>query len=291
MGDAQRAAELVTKAEQTLKKWVYFGGDKTEDALEMYEKAANLYKMSKNWDEAGQTFLKTVPCHIKLGSKYEAATAYTNAANCFKKGNKTEAIQSMQSAIGIYTEMGRFATAAKIEKELAEMLEEQEDLEGAIQHMQQAADYFDGENQKSSANQCIAKVAHLCASVEKYDEAIENFEKAARGCVDDRLLKWGAKEFFFKASLCRLARMRDIEDDVSFVKEKIEEYRDEDVHFGGSYESKCLDGIATAMEQKDVSAFKKALREYDNIQKLDNWKTAVFLKVLALLENQQEDLT
>ncbi len=48
MSDAQRAAELVAKADATLKKWVYIGGDKHEDALEMYEKAANLYKMSKN---------------------------------------------------------------------------------------------------------------------------------------------------------------------------------------------------------------------------------------------------
>lgn len=49
MGDSQRAAELVAKADATLKKWTYFlGGDKHEDALELYEKAANLYKMSKN---------------------------------------------------------------------------------------------------------------------------------------------------------------------------------------------------------------------------------------------------
>lgn len=202
----------------------------------------------------------------------------------------TEAIQAMQNAISIYTEMGRFATAAKHEKELGDMLEEDDDLEGAIQHIQTAADYYDGENQKSSANQCIAKVAHLLATVGRYDEAIDYFERAARNASEDRLLKWGAKEFFFKAAVCRLAKMKDVEDEVTFVKDKIEEYKDEDVHFGSSYECKCLENMIPAIEKKDVSGFKKALREYDGVQKLDNWKTAIFLKVLSSVEEAVKDV-
>jgi alpha-soluble NSF attachment protein len=291
MGDSQRAAELVAKADATLKKWTYFlGGDKHEDALELYEKAANLYKMTKNWEEAGRTFLKTVPCHIKLGSTFEAANAYQNAANCFKKSNKPEAIQALKNAIQILTDMGRFASAAKLEKELGELLEEEQDFESAIQHMQTAADYFDGENQKSSANQCIVKIAHLYGTVEKFDEAIENFEKAARNCVDDRLLKWGAKEYFFKAAACRLAKMKDPEEEISSVKEKIEEYKDEDVHFGSSYEYKCIENMIPAIEKKDIPGFKKALRDYDSIQKLDDWKTSIFLKVLKVLESSVKDV-
>jgi hypothetical protein len=35
--------------------------------------------------------------------------------------------------------------------------------------------------------------------------AIEIFERAGTEAVDDRLLKYGAKEHFFKAGLCHLA--------------------------------------------------------------------------------------
>jgi len=290
MSDVQKAKELVDKAEATMKKWVYISGDKWEDSLAMFEKAANLYKMSKQWEEAGQCFIKSVTCHYKLGSKYEAATAYQNAANCFRKDNKTEAINAMQSAISIFTEIGRFSTAAKLEKELAELCEEEENFEAAIQHYQTAADYFEGENQKSSANQCIVKIAHLNATIGNYDDAIEQFEKAANNSVEDRLLKWGAKEFLFKAAVSRLARMTDAEDQISEVQSKIEDYKDLDVHFGTSYECKLLDGIVQAFEKKSVTDFKKALREYDNVQKLDAWKTPMFLKVLSVLEGSIKDV-
>ena len=46
MSDAQKAKELVDKAEGIMKKWVYLG-DKWEDSLNMLDKAANLYKMGK----------------------------------------------------------------------------------------------------------------------------------------------------------------------------------------------------------------------------------------------------
>jgi alpha-soluble NSF attachment protein len=290
MSDAQKAKELVEKAEQTQKKWLYISGDKWEDSLAMLEKAANLYKMAKNWEEAGQCYVKSVNCHYKLGSKYEAATAYQNAANCFRKDNKTEAMNAMQSAISIFTEIGRFATAAKLEKELAELCEEEENFEAALQHYQTAADYFDGENQKSSANQCIVKVAHLNATIGKYDDAIEQFEKAANNSVEDRLLKWGAKEFLFKAGVCRLARMTEPEEQIAEVQAKIEDYKDLDVHFSSSYECKLLDAAVPAFEKKDVTAFKRAMREYDQVQKLDPWKTNLFLKVLHVLEGSVKDV-
>lgn len=54
----------------------------------------------------------------------------------------------MQQAVHIYTETGKFTTAAKLEKELGEMLEEEQELEGAILHLQTAYDYYDGEGQK-----------------------------------------------------------------------------------------------------------------------------------------------
>lgn len=43
-----QANQLVIDAEKKLKSWWPFGGNKFEDALEMFQKAANLYKMTKN---------------------------------------------------------------------------------------------------------------------------------------------------------------------------------------------------------------------------------------------------
>ena len=49
-------------------------------------------------DEAGATFEEVARQHIKLNSAHEAATAYTDAANCYKKTNAQQARHSLRSS-------------------------------------------------------------------------------------------------------------------------------------------------------------------------------------------------
>lgn len=56
-----------------------------EDAVECYQRAANLFKMAKNWAQAGSAFCEAANLHSKAGSKHDAATNYVDAANCYKK--------------------------------------------------------------------------------------------------------------------------------------------------------------------------------------------------------------
>lgn len=88
-------------------------------------------------------------CHLKLNSKYDAASAWADAALAYRKVDPKEAINAQQRAVELYCEMGKFSTAAKFAKELAELYEGDNDLENACTQYQLAADYFDGENQKT----------------------------------------------------------------------------------------------------------------------------------------------
>ena len=47
MSQADKALALVEKAEKKLASWSLFGGNKYEDAAELFIKAANLFKVSK----------------------------------------------------------------------------------------------------------------------------------------------------------------------------------------------------------------------------------------------------
>lgn len=68
--------------------FVYRGGSaKVEDAIECYQRAANLYKMAKKWNEAGSAFCEAANLHVKTGSRHDAATHFVDAANCYKKNN------------------------------------------------------------------------------------------------------------------------------------------------------------------------------------------------------------
>lgn len=91
-----------------------------------------------------------------------------------------EAISCLLKAIEIYTDMGRFTMAAKHHQSIAEMYEsEAVDLERAVHHYEQAADYFRGEESNSSANKCLLKVAQYAAQLENYEKAIQIYEQAS----------------------------------------------------------------------------------------------------------------
>ena len=47
MDYAGKAQELATRADKRLKSFSLFGGNKYEEAAEMYEKAANQFKLAK----------------------------------------------------------------------------------------------------------------------------------------------------------------------------------------------------------------------------------------------------
>jgi alpha-soluble NSF attachment protein len=61
---------------------------KTDDAIECYHRAANMFKMAKNWQKAGQAFCSAANLHAQAGSRHDAATNYVDASNCFKKVKK-----------------------------------------------------------------------------------------------------------------------------------------------------------------------------------------------------------
>ena len=109
----------------------------------MYGRAGNLFKMAKKWSSAGNTFVTLAQHHIKGGNKHDAATNYVDAANCFKKSDSSEAANCLVKACEIYTDMGRFTIAAKHHQTIAEIYENDiGDLDKAMQHYEQSADYF-----------------------------------------------------------------------------------------------------------------------------------------------------
>jgi alpha-soluble NSF attachment protein len=200
----------------------------------------------------------------------------------YQKVDKKLAVQALTDAISAFLDFGKLDKVGRIEQQLAELYEEseeKEDLEKAVEHYQKAADFFEGENQRTTANTCTQKVAHLKAMVGQYSDALVAFEKSARNAVDDKLLKYGAKDHFFKAALCAICAMENPVEELDEFKQRLEGYKDDDVNFPDSYECKLLDKIVLSMDEKNIKNFQAAVREYNNIKKLDNWKTQILLTV------------
>lgn len=276
----QKALQLVEEAEKKLtSKSGFFsslfgGSSNIDEGLEMLAKAANMFKMAKKWSQAGNTFSKIANHHVKEGAKHDAATNYVEAANCYKKTDPKEAAGSLQKAIDIYTDMGRFTIAAKHHQTVAELFEsEAADLDKAIQHYETAADYFKGEESNSSATKCLVKVAQYAAQLENYDKAIQIYEQVAAAALQSNLLKYSAKDYFFRASLCHLCV------DSINAQHAVSKYEEQHPAWGDSREAKLIKTLCTEIEQQDVEAFTEAVKQYDSISRLDAWYTTLLLRI------------
>ena len=103
-----------------------------------------------------------------------------------------------------------------------------------MQHYEQAAEYFKGEESHSSANKCMLKVAEYCATLEKYEKAIKIYETVAAASLENQLLKYAAKDQFFRASLCHLCI------DALNAQHAVQRYEEQYPAFGDSREAKLI---------------------------------------------------
>ena len=181
--------------------------------------------------------------------------------------------------------MGRFSIAAKQHVSIAETYEaELGDKEKAIQHYEQAADYYQGEESTSHANKCHLKVAEMSALMERYEKSVEIYERVAKAAADNNLLKYTARDHLFRAGVCRLCL--DVED----CKQTLPKYEGMVPQFADSRESKLLKNLVSHIEEGNADAFTAALQDWDAMTKFDAWFTTLFLRVKKLHLSGQDDL-
>ncbi|KAG9344681.1 hypothetical protein JZ751_010367 [Albula glossodonta] len=181
--------------------------------------------------------------------------------------------------------VGRFTIAAKHHITIAEVYEsELVDIEKAIAHYEQAADYYKGEESNSSANKCLLKVASYSAQLEQYQKAIEIYEQVGTNTMDNPLLKYSAKEYFFKASLCHF-----IVDELN-AKLAVEKYEEMFPAFSDSRECKLLKKLLEAHEEQNSEAFTEAVKEFDSVSRLDQWLTTMLLRIKKTIQGDAGDL-
>ncbi|XP_004500538.1 alpha-soluble NSF attachment protein isoform X2 [Cicer arietinum] len=283
-----RAEEFEKKAEKKLSGWGLFGS-KYEDAADLFDKAANSFKLAKSWDKAGSTYLKLANCHLKLESKHEASQAYVDAAHCYKKTNINEAISCLDHAVNLLCDIGRLSMAARYLKEIAELYESEQNIEQGVVYYEKSADFYQNEEVTTSANQCKQKVAQFAAQLEHYQKSIEIYEEIARQSLNNNLLKYGVKGHLLNAGICQLCK-----GDVVAINNALEKYQELDPTFSGTREYRLLADIASAVDEEDVAKFTDVVKEFDSMTPLDSWKTTLLLRVkekLKAKELEEDDLT
>ncbi|KAH6787005.1 alpha-soluble NSF attachment protein 2 [Perilla frutescens var. hirtella] len=286
--DVAKGDEFERKAEKKIKGWGLFSS-KYEDAADLYQKAANSFKLSKSWDRAAAAYIKLASCYLKSDSKHEAASAYVDSANCYKKISPKQAISCLDQAVNIQLEINRFNMAARYSKEIGELYEQEQNLDQAITYFERAGDLYQTEEVNTSASQCRQKVAEFSAQLGNYQKAIGIYEEVARYSLNNNLLKYGARGHLLNAGICQLCK-----GDVVAINNALDKYQDLDPTFSRTRECKLLADLAVAFDEEDAVKFTVAVKEFDSITKLDTWRTTLLLRVkenIKAKELEEDDLT
>lgn len=233
-----------------------------------------MFKMAKKWSQAGQAFTEAGSINLKAGAKHDAATNFVDAANCYKKSDSSEAVNYLLKASEIYTDMGRFTMAAKQHQNIAGIYKtEIVDYVQATKHFEQAADYFKGEESNSAAKNCLLKVAQYDAQMEDYDKAIQIYEQVAVSALENQLLKYSAKDHFFKAALCHLCM------DLLNAQHADARYCDQCPSFQDTREYKLIKTVIEHLEEQNIDGYTEAVKKYDEISRLEQRYTTLLLRI------------
>lgn len=287
--------ELIRKAKSKLTPG-FFGKmfsskeNRLEEAIELYQTAANIYKMRKDWDHAGNSFEECAKISIELNSD-SASNYYVDAAHCYKFTNEEKSQLMLDNSIKIYENIGKFQKAGLLTKEIANNLEVEANYPLAIEKYQKAAELFSMETQntRSLEQQCLLKVADLmCISQHKDMEkkAPEIYEKLGMQYLTVPLLKSSAKDMFFKCVVCYLACKDEITAGI-----KLKKYLEEDPTFDDTRESRfLLKAIEYSGEPANPEGFQQEVSNFKSYRDLDKWKLSMFSLILEKIKKSEESL-
>jgi alpha-soluble NSF attachment protein len=99
-------------------------------------------------------------------------------------------------------------------------------------------------------------------------------------------MKWSVKDYFLKAGICHLASQ-----DLVATTRSLDMYRELDPSFAGTRENMLITDLVAAVREGDQELFADKLFQYDQLSKLDKWKTTLLLRVKGAIEKDEEDFS
>ncbi|KII68198.1 Beta-soluble NSF attachment protein [Thelohanellus kitauei] len=283
-GYIKAAKELVGKTGFLSK--LFGSSDNAYKAVELFQKAGNWYTVAKMWKDGGDAYLEAAKISESiLSNNYGAMENYSKAANCYRKEAPLDSVKYYQMVIKQCIDLGSHSIAAKNSAVCAEVYEnELQDIPKSIEFYQKAADLYLDDGSPANANKYLLKVAERCAIQREYAKAIDIYEKVGKYSIGNDLLKYAAKDYFFKASLVALAY------DVLEAQKAICGYCEASNYFKTSGQCTLVKKILQSVEDEDSTIFDDAIKEYLSVNQMDEWTQTMITRIRESI-GQSFDIT
>eukprot|EP00450_Noctiluca_scintillans_P009636 CAMPEP_0194481754 /NCGR_PEP_ID=MMETSP0253-20130528/4030_1 /TAXON_ID=2966 /ORGANISM="Noctiluca scintillans" /LENGTH=294 /DNA_ID=CAMNT_0039321257 /DNA_START=46 /DNA_END=930 /DNA_ORIENTATION=+ len=250
------------------------GNARFEEACELYTQAAIQFKLSSEWQEVADCYMQCAFCATKCGNMSDEGDFHLEAGHALKRISTAQALEEYEMAITVFNNGGKFSQSGKLLMSMADLLEAERATSEAMNCYERASDLFAMEERSvSDLTKCRLKLAEHCSESD-VKKAIAIFEDEGEKSLRSNLLRFGAKDFFFKAGILHL-----VMGDPVTVSMAVEKYQQLDPSFSGSREGALLADLALAFEAGDQDTFVDKLTEYDSVRKLEAWHTMQLLQV------------
>lgn len=271
--------KFVQGAERALRQSTIFATfPKIEDSMYYYSKAAECFRRSKLWEEAGDCYHRVADNQKNSGNKHAAAMAFVDCALMYERMHEMEAVNYYTSAVSVFAEIGRFTQAAKYQERIAGIfVAHDEELRG-ITAFQQAADYYIADGEHTLADRCLERVAELSGKHERYDRAAETFEALGMRALQFNLRRFNAKTFFLRAQLCLFAKK-----DHKQAQRVRRRMKDLDYMFGSMAECMFCEHIGANMRDCKFHEFMDHVYNFNNVCPLTVWELEMLERIKDII--------
>ena len=236
-----------------------------------YIKAGNKFILEDRYDLAAVAFQRAGEILISssFNKNYLAANNFVKSAeNFIKVGNYNLSYQLLLTAINIYLEDGKFATAAKQLSNLGDLYYQNKDLPLAIDSYEKSCKWFCYENSKSTGYSILYKVAELYIENKEYSKAIKFLIQIKEYYESNKLTKFKCKQLFLEILIIKLY----INDDY------LNFFITQEKHFS-TREYKLIEGLINSLSNNDKELFRESVCDFNEIQPLNSWQSQMINEI------------
>ncbi len=272
-------------------------GKRYEDVYELLKKSAIAYKLENSWEKAGDVYLKasqyisTNPYDelFSVGTRFEMVDCLINGAYCYDKIKHGKRITCRTNAIAIHKIVGNFDRCAKLQMEIANIYELDDQLTKSIESYLQAHQFFelDGKSRSSSIH-CLCKYVDLYIKIGQIDfnNLVNIYSKIIDYYQSEKLGKYQLKQYIM---MILITIMCITTQTIESIKTEYEQFVSLDYSFSTSSQGILINGLIGSIANNDVELFETSCYNYDRVKPLDPSMVSLLTIVKKRISTDEPD--
>lgn len=260
----------------------FFKDDKTDIAIENYEKAYNNYKIARNYEKAGKCQQHLAQFYYKKPHNFHSAgMAYVKSAEMYRFLNVPKATSALEESIKIFKENGKLIIVARNYKLLGDIHKENKNYQEAISAYLKSYEYYEIEKHLTNAHDSLKDVIYLMLEINEFDNVAEHLNKMIKYKLS---IDYGYdyKKYCFDMLLVQLWAS-----DVVQFKRLLNTYTTAKNDFIKTIEYKCVNKLLDGYVRCDHDMFMDAMLSYNNMYPLTMWQKNLLSFVSNKIRNDE----